>query len=82
MFQCAFAWIRTAAIVPEEFDVLMEAEFTRLERAAWSLVGRYKRGEITLPEFETELEAEFDWNGEPPPEIAALMARGPFPRRV
>ncbi len=82
MVEGMMAWVRSVAIVPPEFDAVVAAELARMDRAARCLVDRYKRGEITLPEFESALEVEFDWNRDPTPEMEALMARGPFPRRL
>jgi hypothetical protein len=77
----SLACARAAAAVPPEFDTLMKAEFARMERAARRLVNGYRRGEITLGEFESHLEVEFDGSRDPPPEVEALLVRGPFPRR-
>jgi hypothetical protein len=71
----ALSWISAAAAVPEEFDVVVRAQLQRMEENTWALVARYRQGELTREEVESKLEADFDWDRTPSPELEALLAK-------
>ena len=71
----ALTWVAAMAAAPPEFDVVVRAHLQRMEGNAWALVERYRRGELSREEVESGLEADFDWDRSPSPELTALLKR-------
>lgn len=69
------AWTSAVCEFPPDFDTNMHAELDRMEASAWGLVERYRRGELTLGDFETRLRAEFASDRPLSPELEAFLAR-------
>lgn len=69
------AWSATMAHLPSRFDEYMGEQLARMERAAWKIVGEYRRGELSLAEAIARLDFESDLERLDPPDIDLIQPR-------
>jgi hypothetical protein len=65
------AWTCMPAL-PPEVDAYLQAELARIERVAWEIVDRYRRGDLSLDEAVARLEHEFDLDRLEPPRLGVV----------
>ena len=68
-------WSATMAHLPSRFDQYMGEQLARMERAAWEIVGQYRRGELSLAEAIARLDFESDLERLDPPDIDLIQPR-------